>query len=243
MPAVSSCVEVTAAVTPRLGHCLSVGMQASLSAALLVGSYVLQQRFRPFIVSTTLSASLNLDAGQLEQKLHVLRERNAVTRRIRGKGQPNLNSQLRRKSRGMSTTLSPPVAEVREAAAGVEEAIDAQVGPGRQDQADRSLIAAASLPAWGASGNTIGSHRQGSLRALVDKTTAIVKASTASMARKAIRNLSVAVNYNHLVSLGGGGSHHNVDGCALCFCSWRHAGTSSWHSYWQSCMACVAVRM
>ena len=44
--------------------------------------------------------------------------------------------------------------------------------------------------------------QRGSLRSLVAHSTARVKASTASLALRALRTLSLAVNYNHLVWYG-----------------------------------------
>jgi hypothetical protein len=54
--------------SPYLSVCAVCG-RASLSAALLFGAYLLQQRFQPFLVSTTLSDNLALSQSELEQRL------------------------------------------------------------------------------------------------------------------------------------------------------------------------------
>ncbi len=44
--------------------------RSSLAAALLLTSYILQQKFRPFLVSSTLSSGLALSATNLNEQLH-----------------------------------------------------------------------------------------------------------------------------------------------------------------------------
>ncbi len=53
--------------------------------------------------------------------------------------------------------------------------------------------------ASGSISSSLESLQRGSLRSLVAHSTARVKASTASLALRALRTLSLAVNYNHLV--------------------------------------------
>ena len=56
----------------RVRACVHV--QASLSAALLVTAYLLQQRLCPFLISSTLSSSLALSEGEIESRLAELRQ-------------------------------------------------------------------------------------------------------------------------------------------------------------------------
>ncbi len=90
--------------------------QASLSAALLVMAYILQQRFRPFLVSSTLSVALELDAATLELRLQQQRELVATKRHMKKmRSNPSL---LRRRSRATSSTplsLTAIAAEARAA--------------------------------------------------------------------------------------------------------------------------------
>jgi hypothetical protein len=55
-------------------------MQASLSVALFMSAYILQQRYNPYLVSTTLSANLALNMERLEQRLHDAALRRASNR-------------------------------------------------------------------------------------------------------------------------------------------------------------------
>jgi hypothetical protein len=103
------------------------------------------------------------------------------------------------------------------------------VGPGvHQVAASGTEPAPVVTTAWGRSTSGL---RQGSLRVLLDQSAAKLKASSASLARAAIRTLSVAVNYNHLVrfdELGargrreGGGGEGGMAGVrgrwGLCMC-------------------------
>ncbi len=78
--------------------------QAALSAALLVSAYILQQRFCPFLVSSTLSSSLELGAAELEAKLQQQRERAAASMGSSKVRTPSI-SHARRRSRGASLSI------------------------------------------------------------------------------------------------------------------------------------------
>lgn len=77
--------------------------QAALSAALLLSAYILQQRFSPFLVSSTLSSALDLNVTELETRLQQQREQNAAKRHSKRMGPTS--SSTRRRSRALPVGL------------------------------------------------------------------------------------------------------------------------------------------
>ena len=88
--------------------------RSSLSAALLLIAYILQQRLRPFLVSSTLSERLALSSGDLEARLKQTKgpEGGQVVRGRKGSvalpsGTSEARVAVRKKSRAPSMGLSP----------------------------------------------------------------------------------------------------------------------------------------